>query len=104
MQDAGTGMLEDGIFVQGNWIKDKAHQDVAKRFLKASFQGWMYCRDHVKECTNFVLQNGSTLGAGHQTWMVNEINKLIWPAPRGASASWTRTPTRRRRRSRSSSA
>jgi NitT/TauT family transport system substrate-binding protein len=83
MQDAGTGMLEDGIFVQGSWIKDTAHQDIAKRFLKASFQGWMYCRTHVKECTDLVLQNGSTLGAGHQTWMVNEINKLIWPAPMG---------------------
>ncbi len=83
MQDAGTGMLEDGVFVQGDWIKDTAHQDVAKRFLKASFQGWMYCRDHLKECTNIVLQNGSTLGAGHQTWQVNEINKLIWPAPKG---------------------
>jgi NitT/TauT family transport system substrate-binding protein len=83
MQDAGTGMLEDGIFTQGDWIKDKAHQEIAKRFLKASFQGWMYCRTHVKECTGFVLQNGSTLGAGHQTWMVNEINKLVWPAPKG---------------------
>ena len=83
MQNAGTGMLEDGIFVNGSWIKDRSHQDVAKRFLKASFQGWIWCRNHVSQCTNWVLASGSTLGRGHQTWMTNEINKLIWPAPKG---------------------
>jgi NitT/TauT family transport system substrate-binding protein len=83
MQNAGTGMLEDGIFANGDWIKDSAHQDVAKRFLKASFQGWIYCRDHVADCTNIVLENGPTLGKGHQLWQMNEINKLIWPAPQG---------------------
>jgi NitT/TauT family transport system substrate-binding protein len=83
MQNAGTGMLEDGVFVNGDWIKDTANQNVAKRFLKASFQGWIYCRDHVQECTNIVLKNGPTLGHGHQLWEMNEVNKLIWPAPQG---------------------
>jgi NitT/TauT family transport system substrate-binding protein len=79
MQDAGTGMLEDGIFVNGSWIKDTAHQDIAKRFLKASFQGWIYCRDHAVDCANLVMKNGAPVGYGHQTWEVNEINKLVWP-------------------------
>jgi len=83
MQDAGTGMLEDGVFVNGDWIADSGNQDIAKRFLKASFQGWIYCRDHVADCTNIVLKNGPTLGKGHQTWQMNEINKLVWPAPQG---------------------
>jgi NitT/TauT family transport system substrate-binding protein len=83
MQDAGTGMLEDGVFVNGSWIKDAAHQDIAKRFLKASFQGWIYCRDHQADCVDIVLKNGPTLGKGHQTWQMNEIDKLIWPAPKG---------------------
>jgi len=95
MQNAGTGMLEDGIFVNGSWIKDRSHQDVAKRFLKASFQGWIWCRNHVSQCTSWVLASGSTLGRGHQTWMTNEINKLIWPAPKGIGvmdkAAFTRT-------------
>jgi NitT/TauT family transport system substrate-binding protein len=26
-----------------------------------------------------VLDAGPTLGEGHQRWMMNEINKLIWP-------------------------
>jgi NitT/TauT family transport system substrate-binding protein len=72
-------MLEDGVFTNGSWIKSAANQDIAKRFLKASFQGWIYCRDHAADCVQIVLKNGPTLGAGHQTWQLNEINKLIWP-------------------------
>ena len=83
MQNVGTGMLEDGVFTQGKWISDKKNQEIATRFLKASFQGWIYCRDHVSDCTNIVLKNGPTLGHGHQLWQMNEINKLIWPAPKG---------------------
>jgi NitT/TauT family transport system substrate-binding protein len=30
-----------------------------------------------------VLENGSTLGAGHQAWMMNEVNKLVWPSENG---------------------
>jgi NitT/TauT family transport system substrate-binding protein len=83
MEDVGTGMLEDGIFVRGDWIADKENQETAKKFLAASFKGWIYCRDHVQECTQIVLDNGPTLGKGHQTWQMNEINALIWPAPKG---------------------
>jgi NitT/TauT family transport system substrate-binding protein len=83
LQDVGTGMLEDGVFVRGDWIKDKDNQETAKKFLAASFKGWIYCRDHVSECTQIVLDNGPTLGKGHQTWQMNEINALIWPAPNG---------------------
>src|SRR5205809_4055487 len=83
LEDVGTGMLEDGIFVRGDWIKDKDNQSVAKRFLAASFKGWMYCRDHAAACTQIVLDKWPTLGKGHQTWMMNEINALVWPAPDG---------------------
>ena len=77
MQRQGTGMLEDGLFTTKSWLA--ANTDVAERFIAASDQGWIYCRDHVRECTNIVLKNGPTLGAGHQLWQMNEINKLIWP-------------------------
>ncbi len=83
LEDVGTGMLEDGVFVRGDWIKDKDHQETATKFLAASFKGWAYCRDHLAECTQIVVDNGPTLGKGHQTWMMNEINALIWPAPDG---------------------
>jgi NitT/TauT family transport system substrate-binding protein len=79
MSDLGTGALEDGIFVREDWIAEEGNQDVTRRFLKASFKGWIWCRDNPDECTQIVLDNGPTLGEGHQRWMTNEINKLIWP-------------------------
>jgi NitT/TauT family transport system substrate-binding protein len=83
MSELGTGALEDGIFVREDWIADEANQDVAKRFLKASFRGWIFCRDNPDDCVDIVLENGPTLGEGHQRWQMNEINDLIWPAPLG---------------------
>jgi NitT/TauT family transport system substrate-binding protein len=83
MSDLGTGALEDGIFVTEEWIADEANQDIAVRFLKASFKGWIHCRDNPDDCVGYVLDAGPTLGEGHQRWMVNEINKLIWPNENG---------------------
>jgi NitT/TauT family transport system substrate-binding protein len=79
MEDAGTAMLEDGIFVTGEWIADEANQDIARRFLKASFKGWAFCRDNQDECLQHVLDSGPTLGEGHQRWQLNEINAITWP-------------------------
>jgi NitT/TauT family transport system substrate-binding protein len=79
----GTGMLEDNVFVRGDWLKDPANQKTAAAFLKASDQGWIYCRDHQAACVDIVLKNGSLLPKGHQTWQLNEINKLIWPNTSG---------------------
>jgi len=83
MQNVGTSMLEDNVFTTGSWIKNKANQAIAKKFLAASFKGWIYCRDHRSDCTNIVLSNGTALGRGHQNWMMNEVNALIWPSPKG---------------------
>jgi ABC-type nitrate/sulfonate/bicarbonate transport systems, periplasmic components len=75
----GTGMLEDNIFTTEKYLNDPTHKATMVAFLKASFQGWIYCRDHVSDCTNIVLKNGTALGHGHQLWQMNEINKLVWP-------------------------
>jgi NitT/TauT family transport system substrate-binding protein len=79
----GTGMLEDNIFSTQKYLSDPANSQTITNFLKASLQGWIYCRDHVTDCTNIVLQNGTALGHGHQLWQMNEINKLIWPNASG---------------------
>jgi NitT/TauT family transport system substrate-binding protein len=83
MQSVGTSMLEDNVFTTGSWIKSPANQAIAKKFLAASFKGWAYCRDNLTSCVNIVLANGPALPRGHQTWQMNEINALIWPAPKG---------------------
>jgi NitT/TauT family transport system substrate-binding protein len=77
--DLGTGMLQDGIFVRGDWISDRENQETAVKFLEASLRGWIYCRDNWKACVNIVLANGPALPRGHQTWQMNEVNALIWP-------------------------
>jgi NitT/TauT family transport system substrate-binding protein len=83
MQDVGTGMLEDGLFATGAWLKSPANQAIAVKFIGASLAGWIYCRDNQAACVNLTLKEGPTLPKGHQTWMMNEINKLIWPNASG---------------------
>ena len=81
--DVGTAMLQDHVFVLGSWLAEEGNEDIAVRFLRASFRGWIYCRDNFDECVDIVLDNGPTLGEGHMRWMLNEINALIWPSPDG---------------------
>ena len=83
MQNVGTGMLEDGLFSTGAWLKSPANQAIAVKVIGASLAGWIYCRDHQAACVNLTLKEGPTLPKGHQTWMMNEINKLIWPSASG---------------------
>jgi NitT/TauT family transport system substrate-binding protein len=91
----GTSMLQDHIFVRSSWLAKTGNEDIATKFLQASFKGWIFCRDTQKECVDIVLKAGTTLGAGHMTWQLNEINALIWPSPAGIgaldSASWDQT-------------
>lgn len=81
--EIGTAMLQDHIFTRESWLEEEGNEDIALRFLRASFRGWIYCRDNFEECVQIVLDNGPTLGEGHMGWMLNEINDLIWPSPEG---------------------
>lgn len=94
-EDQGTAMLQDAIWANTERLADPAYQDTTTRFIAASLQGWAYCRDNVESCRDIVVAAGSTLGTSHQLWQINEVNKLIWPAPAGAGtideAAWTRT-------------
>ena len=93
--DVGTAMLQDHVFARESWLAEAGHEDVAVRFLTASFQGWQWCRDEIDACVQVVLDNGPTLGQSHMTWQLNEINNLIWPSPAGIGvmdqALWDQT-------------
>jgi NitT/TauT family transport system substrate-binding protein len=78
-----TAMLQDAVWVNEDWIAEEGNEDVAVRFLTASFQGWIHCLDNFDECVEVVLNNGSTLGQSHQEWQLNEILGLIFPATNG---------------------
>ncbi len=81
--EAGTAMLQDAVFAREAWLAEEGNEDVAEAFLRASFRGWIFCRDNPDECIQYTVDAGSTLGAGHQAWMMNEVNPLIWPSPDG---------------------
>jgi NitT/TauT family transport system substrate-binding protein len=94
-EEEGVGMLQDAIWADGTRLADAAYKDTATKFVAASLQGWAYCRDNVEECAQLVTEKGSQLGLTHQTWQMNEINKLIWPAADGVGyiqpEAWDRT-------------
>jgi NitT/TauT family transport system substrate-binding protein len=81
--DIGTAMLQDAVWVNADWIAEEGNEDIAERFLTASFRGWIHCLDNFDECVEVVLNNGSTLGESHQQWQLNEILGLIFPATNG---------------------
>jgi NitT/TauT family transport system substrate-binding protein len=81
--DIGTAMLQDSVWVNGDWLAEDGNEDIAERFLKASFRGWEHCLDEFDECVDIVLDNGSLLGQSHQEWQLNEILGLIFPATNG---------------------
>lgn len=59
------------------------------------YKGWIYCRDNADACVDIVLNAGTALGKGHMTWMMNEVNALIWPSEEGIGVmyaeDWVRT-------------
>jgi NitT/TauT family transport system substrate-binding protein len=94
--DVGSSMLQDAIWANTERLSDPAYQDTTTKFIAASLQGWAYCRDNVESCRDIVVKKGSTLGASHQLWQINEVNKLIWPSPAAGAgtidqAAWDRT-------------
>ena len=94
--DVGTAMLQDAIWADADKLADdKDYADTTVKFIKASIKGWVYARDNAEEAAGIVTAAGSTLGASHQLWMTNEVNKLIWPSTGGIGmideAAWKQT-------------
>ena len=91
----GVGMLQDAIWADETRLADPAYCGEAIAFVKASLKGWAFCRDNAAACRDIVVGKGSKLGATHQLWQMNEINKLIWPSTIGVGvidkAAWDRT-------------
>lgn len=94
-EQEGVGMLQDAIWADQTRLADPAYCGQAIAFVKASLKGWAFCRDNPTDCRDIVVSKGSKLGATHQLWQMNEINKLIWPSTVGVGvidqAAWDRT-------------
>ncbi|WP_410872515.1 ABC transporter substrate-binding protein [Nocardia sp. A7] len=91
----GVAMLQDALWANTEKLQDSEYQDQTVKFLAASLEGWAFCRDNLDKCRDITVAAGATLGAGHQQWQINEVNKLIWPSPAGIGAidktAWDRT-------------
>ena len=80
----GTAMLQDAIWADATKLAEDAnYRDTAVKFVQASLQGWIWCRDNFEACVDIVLRNAPALGRSHQSWQLNEINWLIWPSLEG---------------------
>jgi NitT/TauT family transport system substrate-binding protein len=92
----GTAMLQDAVWASTERLQnDTGYQQTTVKFLTAAMKGWVFCRDNPQKCRDIVVAKGSKLGASHQLWQMNEINKLIWPSPQGIGLvdpqAWNRT-------------
>ncbi|CAB4937927.1 unannotated protein [freshwater metagenome] len=102
----GTAMLQDAIFARRDWLGAPGNEDIAIAFLRATFRGWIFAREHPDLSIDHVMSmpgvsrkftavRGPTQGRGHQTYQLNEVNPLIWPCPAGIgiteAASWDQT-------------
>jgi len=93
--DERSAMLQDAIFAREAWLEEGTNRDIAVRFVRASLKGWIYCRDNPADCVTYTTEAGSQLGAGHQNWMMNEVNALVWPSAAGVGVldpvTWNQT-------------
>jgi len=74
----GVGMLEDGLYVLEDSLKNAAFKDKMVRFVRASMKGWKYAEANPDEAAQIVVDNDET-GAqtlDHQKYMMGEVAKL----------------------------
>lgn len=95
-QDTVGAMLQDAIWADTERLEsDEAYQETTVAFLKAVIKGWEFVRDNPEDASEITIAAGSGWGPSHELWMVNETNKLIWPAPNGIGvideAAWDQT-------------
>lgn len=74
----GVGMLEDGLYVLEDKLKDDAFKASMVKFVRASMKGWKYAEEHPDEAAQIVIDNDES-GAQtieHQKYMMSEVAKL----------------------------
>ena len=83
VNEVSTAMLQDHIFADADWLAEDSNEALAVALLKATFRGWIHCRDYAAECVDSLLAINADLGASHQLWQMNEVNRLIWASTEG---------------------
>jgi NitT/TauT family transport system substrate-binding protein len=78
-EDEGVSTLEDGLYANGDKLKEAAYADKLARFVAASDRGWAWAVKNPDAAAAIVLENDAT-GAQtekHQKRMMGEIAKLV---------------------------
>jgi NitT/TauT family transport system substrate-binding protein len=77
--EMGANLLEDGLYVLDDKLKDEKFKADMVKFVRASMKGWAYSKEHPEEAADIVLENDTT-GAQtkeHQVYMMTEVAKLL---------------------------
>ena len=84
-EDEKVATLEDGLYANGDKLKDPKFVDKLARFVAASDRGWAWAVKNPDAAAKIVLDNDAT-GAQtekHQKRMMGEIAKLVGTNPKG---------------------
>lgn len=74
MNDEGVAMLEDNIFCTTKFAEE--NPNTVKAFLYASLKGWKTACADPEAAAKIVYEYGSSVSAGHQSYMAKEVKKL----------------------------
>ncbi|ODT07038.1 MAG: nitrate ABC transporter substrate-binding protein [Mesorhizobium sp. SCN 65-20] len=72
----GVDLLEDGLYVMEDKLKDPAFEEKMVKFVRASMKGWKYAVDNPDEAAEILVENGGQ-DENHQKRMMGEVAKLI---------------------------
>lgn len=72
----GNDLLEDGLYVKEDKLKDPKFKADMVKFVRASMKGWKYAVEHPDEAAEIVMDNGGQ-DENHQKRMTGEVAKLI---------------------------
>lgn len=85
MNDEGVAMLEDNLFCSKTFAQE--NPNTVKAFVTASMKGWAYACEHPDEAAEIVFEAGSSVSADHQSYMAQEVAKLVTTDMNGNSVS-----------------
>ena len=75
-------MLQDSIWANGARLADDPYQDTPS-VRRGVHRGLGVLPRQPRGVQPIRPRAAAQIGAGHQLWMMNEVNKLIWPSPAG---------------------
>lgn len=85
MNDEGVAMLEDNIFCTKKFAEE--NPNTVKAFLYASMKGWDYAAENPEEAAEIVFEAGSSVSSEHQSYMAQEVAKLVTTDTKGNAVS-----------------